>query len=524
MTDTWHISIASEPQMRLLAELVATKTTAGDTIALHGDLGVGKTTFSRYLIRALLSDDNAEVPSPTFTLLQTYETARFEVRHFDLYRLSSPDELQELDFEDHDGTSLTLVEWPERAQGWLSSPRFDITISDMDTSVVGNAETANEETRQITIAATSEAIMRLKRLRATFDFLSGEFQPSGLDTLRLAFLQGDASARGYARLARNNQSSQLLMDMPRMPDGPIIRDGKTYSEIAHLAEDARPFIAIAHELREAGLSAPQIYRFDENLGVALIEDLGPTTFAAAMDQGIPQDTLWRAATDVLIKLRSMPVPKVAGPPDGTRHTMPFYDADVMMAETALLPDWYWPHATGEPVSTGARSGFESLWLPLIERISHNGQATSTNHWVLRDYHSPNLIWLPRRNDIAQVGIIDFQDAQIGHAAYDLVSLLQDARLDVPRALHDALLDRYCAKVRAADATFDPASFRQAFAILGAQRNTKILGIFARLAHRDRKPGYLRHIPRIKRYLGWCLEHPELGGLKFWYETVLHTSQ
>ena len=145
---------------------------------------------------------------------------------------------------------------------------------------------------------------------------------------------------------------------------------------------------------------------------------------------------------------------------------------------------------------------------------------ATTSWVLRDFHSPNLLWRPQRDGPARVGVIDFQDAQIGHAAYDLMSLALDARLDVPRALHDALLDAYCAGAGAQEPGFDAAAFRRAAAILGAQRNAKILGIFARLSMRDGKHDYLRHIPRIRRYLAWCLAHPDLAELKDWYDATL----
>ena len=134
-------------------------------------------------------------------------------------------------------------------------------------------------------------------------------------------------------------------------------------------------------------------------------------------------------------------------------------------------------------------------------------------WVLRDFHSPNLIWLDERPDIAKVGIIDFQDAVLGPAAYDLVSLLQDARIDVPEQLELALLTRYIKARHAADDTFDPAGFAEIYAIMSAQRNTRLLGTFARLNRRDGKPQYLRHQPRIWTYLDRSLAHPVLAGLR-----------
>jgi aminoglycoside/choline kinase family phosphotransferase len=135
---------------------------------------------------------------------------------------------------------------------------------------------------------------------------------------------------------------------------------------------------------------------------------------------------------------------------------------------------------------------------------------------MRDFHSPNLIWLDQRQDIAKVGIIDFQDAVLGPAAYDLVSLLQDARIDVPEQLELALLPRYIKARRASDDTFDPAGFAELYAIMSAQRNTRLLGTFARLNRRDGKPQYLPHQPRIWTYLNRSLAHPVLARARAWY--------
>jgi aminoglycoside/choline kinase family phosphotransferase len=137
-------------------------------------------------------------------------------------------------------------------------------------------------------------------------------------------------------------------------------------------------------------------------------------------------------------------------------------------------------------------------------------------WVLRDFHSPNLIWLPERQGIARVGLLDFQDAMMGPPAYDVASLLQDARVDVPEPMEIALLGRYVRQRLESEATFDPAAFAQVYATVAAQRASKILGIFARLDRRDGKPQYLRHIPRVWSYLQRSLAHPALAALKGWY--------
>ena len=152
-----------------------------------------------------------------------------------------------------------------------------------------------------------------------------------------------------------------------------------------------------------------------------------------------------------------------------------------------------------------------MWRSLLKK-----PAAAARTWVMRDFHSPNIIWLPERNGILRVGIIDFQDAVLGPAAYDLVSLLQDARIDVPELLELALLTRYIKARRTADNRFDAAGFAELYAIMSAQRNTRLLGTFARLNRRDGKPQYLRHQPRIWTYLGRSLAHPALSAFQEWY--------
>jgi hypothetical protein len=152
-----------------------------------------------------------------------------------------------------------------------------------------------------------------------------------------------------------------------------------------------------------------------------------------------------------------------------------------------------------------------MWRRLLEK-----PAAAARTWVLRDFHSPNIIWLGDRKGIQRVGLIDFQDAVLGPAAYDLVSLLQDARIDIPEQLELTLLTRYIRTRRATDADFDPAGFAELYAIMSAQRNTRLLGTFARLNRRDGKPQYLRHQPRIWTYLSRSLAHPALAAFREWY--------
>jgi aminoglycoside/choline kinase family phosphotransferase len=192
-----------------------------------------------------------------------------------------------------------------------------------------------------------------------------------------------------------------------------------------------------------------------------------------------------------------------------------YDYEALSIEIDLLLDWYLPqYGNGQP-SGSVRAEFGHLWRGTLEPV-----LLASPTWTLRDVHSPNLIWLPDREGIRRVGLLDFQDAVMGHPAYDVASLLQDARVTVPAELELKLLGLYAAERRAADPSFDMAAFAAAYAILAAQRATKILGIFARLDRRDGKPAYLRHLPRIRAYLRRNLAHPALARLRTWYEAQL----
>jgi tRNA threonylcarbamoyl adenosine modification protein YjeE len=501
MSHDWHVAETSEAELCRLAERLALKLAPGDTIALSGELGAGKTTFARALIRALLGDAEAEVPSPTFSLVQTYDTPRLSLAHLDLYRLSGEDETAELGVEDYMRGGALLVEWPERAPGVLGPNRLDIRLS------MGSVP----ETRNIHLRASGSWGPRLGRIEAMADFLSRLPAWAGAHA---QYLQGDASARAYARLEADGQLA-VLMDQPRQPDGPPIRGGLPYSRIAHLAEDVRPFVAVASVLKDAGLSAPEIYATDLDRGFLLLEDFGERIFAREIANGASQEELWRAAVEALVALSAVPVPDAIPLADGSTYRVPAQDKGALAIETELVPDWYWPALKGAPIPDDARAEFTSLWDDVISRL-----VALPTCLVLRDFHSPNLMWLPERRGGARAGLLDFQDALIGPAAYDLVSLLEDARVDVPEALETALFSEYCAARQALDAAFDKEAFSFAYAALGAQRNTKILGIFARLAKRDAKPQYLKHIPRIWRYAERSLAHPELGGLCAWYDRHL----
>jgi len=502
MSATWQIPKANERDVQRIAELIALKLCSGDIVTLSGELGAGKTTLARALIRAIHDAPDLEVPSPTFALMQSYSTVRVPVAHLDLYRAQEPDELEELGLEDFVQDGALIVEWPE----WLDKNLSQHTLA------ISFHDTEDADVRALTLTGSGGWAHKLERIQSIYGFLSAR---NDWANARISYLQGDASTRSYARL-NDGPAPALLMDSPEQSDGPIVRDGKTYSQLACLAETVRPFVAVAGALHEAGVSAPELFAADLEAGLLLLEDFGTDVFGEAVKQGADQATLWQAATNVLLTLRADVADHTWTFSDDAHYRLPVFTADLMHSECALLLDWYWPYIKGAPAPDQVRSEFKSLCAPLFDQVS-----ASNHHWVLRDYHSPNLIWRSDEEGIARVGVIDFQDALRGPAEYDLVSLLQDARLDVSANLEHTLLDHYCHQAAAHSDEFtepfnrDESLFR--YRVLGAQRNMKILGIFARLAERDGKAHYLTHVPRIWGYLARDLDHPDLHALKEWVD-------
>ena len=295
-------------------------------------------------------------------------------------------------------------------------------------------------------------------------------------------LAGDASFRRYERLAAPSRRA-VLMDAPP----------------PH--EDVRPFLKVARLLQRLELSAPEILAEDIEAGLLLLEDFGDRTYTKLLAAGGDEAALYRLAVDVLIALHRRFEPALAA-------GLPPYDEARLLAEAALLVDWYLPAVAGVPTPPDLREEYLAMWRALLPLA---GAIPAT--LVLRDYHVDNLMLLEGRAGLAACGLLDFQDAVIGSPAYDLVSLLEDARRDVSLDLASNLLEHYLA----AFSTLDRADFTTAAAVLAAQRNCKILGIFTRLYVRDRKPQYLVHTSRLWRLVDRDVNHPALAPLRTWLD-------
>jgi N-acetylmuramate 1-kinase len=495
----WSLEAPNEAATVEIAAAQAAWLEPGDFVGVMGDLGAGKTTFARGLIRALAEAPALEAPSPTFTLMQVYDTPRGPVVHADFYRLRGVRELDNIGFSETVEGAIAIVEWPERVPEALPADRLEVDVR-FD-------PTRGPDFRVLTLRGTGSIARRLglalgvARLR----------RRAGWSEARREFLQGDASIRAYERLRKPSGATAILMISPPRPDGPILRYGKPYAAIAKLAPDIRAFVAMAGGLRGLGYSAPAVIAYSLEDGLAVIEDLGSATIA---DAGAPDGARYATAIALLADLHGRQLP-TSLPAGEESYVLPTYDIEAMLVEVELALDWYAPSVARVTPPTGARMQFLAIWRDLIGPI-----LAQPATWTLRDYHSPNLHWLAERHGLKRIGLIDFQDAVMGPPAYDLASLLQDARVDVPEDVEMRLAALYMRRRSAGDPAFDAEGFAAAYAAMGAQRASKILGLFARLDKRDGKPDYLRHLPRIERYLARNLAHPLLKPLALWYQKHL----
>ena len=308
---------------------------------------------------------------------------------------------------------------------------------------------------------------------------------NGWGDARESLLAGDASFRTYYRLKRGDATA-VVMDAPPPQ------------------EDVRPFVRLARHLRALGLSAPDILAVDEEGGFLLEEDLGDSTYARWFNAGhaaCDERAMYTLATDVLVHLAAQ----------GSAAILPGlarYDGEALIDAAMLLPEWYLPEVAGRPAVAAELDAYRAAWRDCLRALP-----ASPTTLVLRDYHQDNLLWLRDRPGVRACGLLDFQDATTGHPAYDLMSLVEDARRDIDDALRAAMIEHYLDRAGMADRQ----GFMAAFAILGAQRHARVVGLFVRLLRRDGKPTYLPHLPRVWRLLERALRHEAMAPLRSWLD-------
>lgn len=495
-----NITLPDEAATIALGEDLALALSRGDLVTLSGDLGAGKSSLARALIRTIANDEFYEVPSPTFTLVQAYEELRLPIAHADLYRLSSGDEIDELGFDAFLQDGAVLVEWPEQADGMLGTPAFAIELHHPDKGQQG---------RLVTITAQKEAAKRLIRSRAIRAFLTQHNRLLGTQPAKRRYLLGDASPRAYETVV-SDFGTEILMNAPDITGEPLLPNGKTYRKTAHIAENCIPFSAINKLIQLQGFRVPEIYAEDLSNGFILMEHLGTEGVLDADRQ--PIVTRYLEAARFLAHFHQVDWPLSAPVAGCGNYHLPPFDRDAMMIEVDLLCNWYLPRITGKQPDEAQKQSYHDAWDEVFHRLS-----TAEKSLLLRDYHSPNLFWFEDRTGINRIGMIDFQDAMNGPAAYDLASLALDARVTISAQLEQQIISSYCETRKSLAKAFDEVAFMSAYSIMGAQRNSKILGIFVRLDERDGKPHYLAHLPRIQNYLRRVLKHPDLKPVADWYE-------
>lgn len=477
---------------------LAMRLQAGDIISLEGDLGAGKTSMARGIIQSLCGMDTI-VPSPTFTLVQHYQSARFEICHADLYRLENPNEMDELDLFD-DNRRLVLLEWATR----LEDRQPD--MARLCLSEENKGRWLHFEGKQDILERLQDMPEFVAREEAMLGFVSGFLEKNNLQNVSRVPIAGDASARRYERLSAEGpgegQAEILLMDWPQVPIN-AEDDAQDYAAKVKLGRTLADFTHIADYLRSVGLSAPACLATDPENGFMLVEDFGSLSMTKMIDtQDARLDIFYHEAVAGLIRLAKQPPPSDCDA----------YDAEIWQTELDVFVDWYVPYI-GAKLSADAHNEWQNIWHDSFAVL--NQQPSLPDVLVLRDYHSPNLHWIEKRQAASRVGIIDVQDGLVGSPVYDLVSLLQDARRDVPKERAERLLTFYLSQTG-----FDRQAVEAAYAIFGAQRNLRIAGVFARLAVRDNRPDYLQHMPRVLAYIAQNCQHVSLKPLRSWLKKYL----
>ena len=504
---------ASPQALEAFGAAVAPLLEPGDAVCLTGPLGAGKTTFARGLVRAFADAD--ETPSPTFTLMQSYEGPAFPLAHFDLYRLRNAEEAFEVGLDEALDVGAAVIEWSGRLGDAQPPDRLDIELAvaapDGDRHGDGRwgddgAALAAGEERRLRLLADADRAAQIAAFLADAGLAEAERRP----------LPADASTRRYERLVRPGRAPLILMDAPPIAENPPAtanadphaRAQAGYNALARLAAGrVEAFVAAATWLRGHGFSAPEVLAFDAHAGLAVLEDLGDDLYARRIEAGDAPQPLYEAAIDALVRLHDLEAPDCLPLANSAGWPLLTYDGLALRTGADLFLEWWPLYGGAAPFPQSARTEWQALWTPVLERGER-----AAGVFAHRDYHAENLIWLPQRTSVARVGLLDFQDAVRAHPAWDLLSLLQDARRDVEPALEAAMVARYLA----ARPELDPQVFRADYASLAALNNTRILGIFSRLVARDGKPRYRAFMPRVWRLLKRDLDAPGLAALRDWF--------
>lgn len=440
------------------AKSLAMNSTRGDFFALDGDLGAGKTAFSRFFIRAYLQKNDIDVPSPTFTLVQTYTPTvqnLYDIWHMDCYRLEDPEEVLELGMEEMLDDAIFLVEWPEKIAPFLPQQRLNIHLK----------HGLENDEREVTFSTQNPNWnTRLRKILINFFLNKQMIDP---DKTQLTSIKADASSRAFTRI-HTPQKNFMMMEA-------------SY-------EENRLFLNISKILSAISIHGPKI---DQDLGQTLIlEDFGNDLFASKI-KDVGEEEVYKKATEILISLYN----QFDSEEQSKHHDLKTYSSEIFIDQLNLLCDIF-------DIPQMGKKDFENIWKDLLNDIKGMPQTL-----ILRDYHLENIMWLDQK---PHYGLIDFQDAGLGPVGYDLISLLYDCRRKVSQNIIKQMTQYYGQSIALSE-----EQRIGSFSILNALRQIRIIAVFHRLSSQG-KTGYLQYLPQAFHYLNQALGDPRLVNLKNWF--------
>lgn len=474
-------NIANIRELEDLARVISKILVKGDIVALIGEIGSGKTTFSKRLINELTSIHINEINSPTFNLYTIYDKNGVQVNHYDFYRVENSEDLLEIDLIESYKSGITIIEWADKYINALKNDYIEVHLKE------------KKNHREYQVIGRGSFRQRIKNANSLEYFLD----QTNLKINRQEDIKGDASKRKYHRLYTEN-STLILMDSSQE---------KKIASPTKLSTSINDYIHICKYLEKINIRVPKLFYTDTENEYLIEEDFGDLQYSQVVSAGNFKE-LYQPAISTLLHITRINHPHDLEV-DGMKYKIPEYDNMTYLNEIEIFIKFYWPYKKGHICSPSTQNEFMDIFNELLGKLS------SDKSLVLRDFHSPNLMFLNTEKNHRKCGVIDFQDALIGHPIYDLVSLSQDARVTITEEQENFLLEQYKVEFDYNNYNFDKSTIMDQYCILGAQRSLKILGIFARLSIIDNRNDYIGHMPRIINYIRKNMKNSNLSNLSNW---------
>ena len=453
----------------------------GGVMTLNGQIGAGKTALAKLVIHDLTQVPLEDIISPTFNLYHTYNKDNLEITHYDLYRIESEIELLEIDLNEAFTDKICIIEWADRFKDLLPKDRIEVTITCLK----------NERLYKINPLGKFKDVV--KNWAKIENFLSD----LDINFTELQRLRGDASKRKYYRV-KNLDNTMILMDATQESDMKS-KTGPT--------DGINDFIKIQEYLDSIDVRVPKLIARNKHDNIILEEDLGEYSYTDMLTKENYVE-LYNPAIKTLIHISNINHPKNIST-NSNPHYLREFDLDTYLNEAEIFIDYYWPFIHGKQCNADKKKEFRDIMVGVYSNL------TNDKTLMLRDFHSPNLLFLENENGYRKCAVIDFQDALFGHPLYDLVSLTNDARITIDEYQEKYLIELYKKDFPFNNFQFDSLSFMQQYHILGVQRSIKILGIFARLAILEANQNYLVHMPRIICYFKRIMQSGSIQALACW---------